>query len=317
MKEIFTILCVTLAIIAQSQSVADLEEYNIGVDTFLSGVHANGAFASGDVEFLNDYNDQFMAWTGFAVSSMTDTVSPGFLNQYSSMAGHGANSSQNYVVAYGFDPVKIILNENVRGRVVKELMVCNNAFAYYSMLNGDQFSKKFGGVNGEDEDYFKLTIRGFFNGQILADSVEFYLADFRFDDNSRDYIIRDWTQVSLDKLGPVDSLLFFLSSSDNGGFGMNTPAYFCVDNVVVDVISSSSRSRVEEVTIFPNPSKYAINVPSEYVGYPYSILDQLGRELESGNLETPQLHISHLEAGQFFLRILLDDRTALAKWVKE
>ena len=28
-------------------------------------------------------------------------------------------------------------------------------------------------------------------------TVEFYLADFRFDDNAEDYIINDWTLVDL------------------------------------------------------------------------------------------------------------------------
>ena len=64
-----------------------------------------------------------------------------------------------------------------------------------------------------------------------TDSVDFYLADYRFADNSEDYIVKDWTFVSLEALGDVDSLLFSLTSTDNDSmFGMNTPAYFCMDN---------------------------------------------------------------------------------------
>jgi hypothetical protein len=60
--------------------------------------------------------------------------------------------------------------------------------------------------------------------------VEFYLADFRFADNSQDYILDSWGFVDLSALGTVDFLEFDLSSSDNGAFGMNTPGYFALDN---------------------------------------------------------------------------------------
>jgi hypothetical protein len=61
--------------------------------------------------------------------------------------------------------------------------------------------------------------------------VDAYLADFRVSDNSQDYVVDDWTFVDLGTLGTVDSLSFELSSSDTGDFGMNTPAYFALDNL--------------------------------------------------------------------------------------
>ena len=62
-------------------------------------------------------------------------------------------------------------------------------------------------------------------------TVDFYLADYRFADNSKDYIVENWEYVDLSSLGVVKSLEFSLNSSDAGVFGMNTPAYFAMDDL--------------------------------------------------------------------------------------
>ncbi|MBN2270361.1 MAG: DUF4465 domain-containing protein, partial [Sedimentisphaerales bacterium] len=65
-----------------------------------------------------------------------------------------------------------------------------------------------------------------------TEPVTFYLADYRYADNSRDYIVDTWRYVDLSSLGPVKSLEFTLSSSDVGAWGMNTPASFVIDSIV-------------------------------------------------------------------------------------
>ena len=42
--------------------------------------------------------------------------------------------------------------------------------------------------------------------------------------------INQWTYVDLSQFGEIDAIMFSLSSSDNGTWGMNTPAYFAMDN---------------------------------------------------------------------------------------
>ena len=62
----------------------------------------------------------------------------------------------------------------------------------------------------------------------MTGTKEYYLADLR--DAEKAYIINDWRYVDLSGLGKVAKLGFELSSTDNGDYGMNTPAYFCFDN---------------------------------------------------------------------------------------
>ena len=58
--------------------------------------------------------------------------------------------------------------------------------------------------------------------------VEFYLADYR--DGSA-AAVDDWVWVDLTTLGYVERLEFEMSSTDAGPFGMNTPAFFAVDDL--------------------------------------------------------------------------------------
>ena len=119
-----------------------------------------------------------------------------------------------------------------KAQTISAVHITNTNYAYYSMLDGDGFAKKFGGPTGADEDWFLLTITGKDAGGNPTGTVAFYLADFRFVDNADDYIIKDWTLVELSSLGEVESLEFGLSSSDGGqGMAMNTPAYFAIDSV--------------------------------------------------------------------------------------
>jgi hypothetical protein len=106
------------------------------------------------------------------------------------------------------------------------------------MLNGDAYAKKFGGETGGDPDWFMLTITGKDADGNEVDTVDFYLADYRFEDNGEDYIVDTWQYVDLTSLGEVMSLEFALSSSDVGDWGMNTPGYIAIDTIMYYPASS-------------------------------------------------------------------------------
>ena len=113
------------------------------------------------------------------------------------------------------------------------MRVTNTTYAGLSMLYGDMFAKRFGGPDGTDSDFFILTIHGLDANGDDTGSVDFYLANYTFQDPNLNYIVSAWTTVDLTPLGNATSLAFELNSSDIGQFGMNTPAYFAMDNLVV------------------------------------------------------------------------------------
>ncbi len=219
--------------------VIDFEDMNIAADSYWAGTPSpapsgtsSTRFQSGSATLTNDFTwtPSFSFWGGWAVSSKTDTTTPGFSNQYSAYAG-GGHQSSNYGVAFGNAPVEFASSSVVQGAYFT-----NTTYTGLSMKEGDFFAKKFGGVSGNDPDWFKLTIFGKDTQENTTGSVDFYLADYRFDNNQQDYIVNQWEWVDLSSLGAVNSIEFSLSSSDVGNFGMNTPGYFALDTLQVSAV---------------------------------------------------------------------------------
>lgn len=187
-------------------------------------------FTDGQAEFqhqISPWGDYFS--NGFVYSNKTDVINGDYTNEFSVIAGKGVGGSANYAVSY--DTSIINLKPNARLSPCTGFYVCNTTYTYKTIENGyPGISKKFGGDTGDDPDYFVLHITGFKNQQPVSDTVKFYLADYRFADNSKDYIVNNWRWVDLRKLGAVDSLKFFYSSSDEGQYGINTPVYFAMDH---------------------------------------------------------------------------------------
>ena len=104
--------------------------------------------------------------------------------------------------------------------VVPGMYVCNNVYALSSMKDGDAIAGEPFGA----EDWFLLTIGGSLEGKAVNTTVEFYLG-------KGTNFVTNWTYVDLSKLGKVDELSFTMSGSRTGDYGLNTPSYFCIDNL--------------------------------------------------------------------------------------
>jgi hypothetical protein len=212
-------------------------------ESYWNGSDGSGGFQSGPAWFNNNYTDWgggYYSWDGWAYSNMTDTTTPGYTNQYSAITGGGFNSNNYGISCVSLDfmsgtyepiPTSLTFTDGADGYMVAGAYFTNTTYAYLSMKYGDVFAKKFGGPSGNDPDWFLLTIIGKDAWGTETGTVKFYLADYRFADNSQDYIVNTWEYVDLSSLGLVKSLEFSLSSSDAGSFGMNTPAYFAMDDL--------------------------------------------------------------------------------------
>ncbi|MFN8286230.1 MAG: DUF4465 domain-containing protein [Chitinophagales bacterium] len=229
----FTLFLLALAVSGSlfSQTVADFENLTLAPNSYYNGSDLAGGFSSGNAYFVNDYDTSFMAWSGFAYSNITDDTTAGWGNQYSAITGGGYNGSANYAVGDEYGNAKVRFTGAQAGQTLSGMFVTNGTYPYFSMKDGDAFAKKFGGPTGTDPDWFMLRVLGWYNGALKQQAVDFYLADFRSPDSTQDYIVRDWRWLDLTALGNVDSIQFILSSSDTSGFGMNTPAYFCIDQL--------------------------------------------------------------------------------------
>ncbi len=215
--------------------LSDFSNLSLPPEYYWNGSDQSGGFASGGAYFSNKYHADWGSWNGWAYSNVSDNATQGWINQYSAITGAGMPSGQTQIPIYAItyvDQESVIRFQEPSAHEVKGVFITNSTFAALSMKYGDAFAKKFGGVDGNDPDWFKLSMWGMKDDE-PTETIEFLLADYRFEDNSENYIIQTWQWVELSTLGKVDSLLFTLSSSDMGDWGMNTPAYFALDHLYV------------------------------------------------------------------------------------
>lgn len=224
-------------------AVSTFDDLTLAPDSHWDGPDSGETgFSSGDAYF--PHHSYTYSWSGFVYSNETDTTTSGYGNQFSAVTGSGVNGSANYAVSCipldwqsgTYNPIPQTVSFSAGSwenydTTISGAYFTNTTYAYLSMRHGDGFAKKFGGTSGDDPDWFKLIIKGIDTGGDYTGTVEFYLADFRFQNNTEDYIVDDWTWVDLTGLGNVIGLEFSLASSDVGDYGMNTPTYFAMDNL--------------------------------------------------------------------------------------
>lgn len=218
--------------LSMSQTLIDFEDVgaNLGNEDFYNGSDNAGGFSAASLLFNNSYNETYDSWTGWSYSNRTDTTTPGFVNQYSSIVGQGDSNSATYAVAFG-NTAEI---QSTTGASFQSFSYTNTTFAALSIRDGDAFAKQFGGPSGNDPDFFSVDVLSLDVDGNEIDSLNFLLADYRFEDNSQDFIVTDWRTLDVSSLNAT-RLGFRFNGSDVGQFGLNTPAYFALDNVVVSV----------------------------------------------------------------------------------
>ena len=313
MNKILIILLLSVSSIS-AQSVADFENYILTPESYLKDASPESGFTSGHVFLPNEYTDagSFDFWSGWVVSNLTDTISQGFLNEGSTFAGSGNNGSENFAVCYAGFPVN--MHFTIEDAYPRHMYISNTSYAALSMRFGDSIAKKFGGTDGSDPDSLVVSIHAWDDGMLKEDSINVVLADFRFEDNSLDYILKDWIKVDLSNLGSVDSLRFTMYSSDTGDFGINTPAYFCVDDIQVDMIQNTiDNDLLQSLSIYPNPCTDQINF-TDHLDGPYSIFDIAGSKVQSGRINGNKLDVGQLKQGSYLIHI--DGFEGLYRFVK-
>jgi hypothetical protein len=299
----------------KSVTYANFENIDLSASGYYNGSDGKTSFASGNFRFFTEYTASWDSWSGFAVSNKTDNTTPGWANQYSAITGKGVLGSANYAVAYP-NPVSTIAFKDT---TVSGVYVTNSTYAYLSMKNGDSYAKKFGGDSGDDPDWFLLTIEGFDSANKSTGKVYFNLADFAYSINSNDYIINTWRWVNLKSLGRISKLEFSLRSSDMGTWGMNTPGYFCLDNLNHEITTSVPEMNAIHASVFPNPFTDQIIISGFDGKANVSITDISGRKIaDYTNLVANQVisDLAGLIPGIYFLKIENEGSVFTQKLVK-
>jgi hypothetical protein len=120
---------------------------------------------------------------------------------------------------------------------VEGLYATNVTYTYLAVVDGNDGA---GFVKGPfaGGDWLRLDVIGLDESGAETGRVPLYLADYR---DGKSEALADWTWYNLESLGPrVSALEFEMTSTDSGPFGMNTPAYVAMDDLVFRVVPEPS-----------------------------------------------------------------------------
>ena len=302
-------------------------------DTFYNGADNAGGFVLKNIFFPNSYNQAWNSWSGWSVSTQYDTTTVGFANQYSSwtkplitfpesgfyypeyhLVNSGVNNEMRSPYLAG-GKVGIFEADKLGGL---DVYITNASYAYLDMKKGSGFSKKFGGDSGNDEDYFRLIVSSIsaVGDTLLTDTI--LLADYRFVDNDKDYILNTWKRA---KITACHKVAFHLESTDNGGFGMNTPAYFCISLGRRESLSVRNIETSVAVSAYPNPAYSKITFISDEAMSKVEVVAIDGRVVldhsPAYKTRNTNVDLSLLTPGVYFAIVHTDKGIATKKFIKQ
>lgn len=207
----------------------DDESYYNGLgedDSDWTSPGTDSKFFSGSYSFnTNRHSDSW--WGGFGISSQTSTDFATLSDQFKSAAG-GGHESANYAVVYSYDGAPYCItptHAGAEGSSVEGCYVTNAAYAADAIVNGDGMTPG----SFAKGDWFKLIVKGEKPDGSVS-TVEYYLADYRSENEPDHYYLDTWQWIDLRPLGTVTKISFAFDGSRKNSYGLTTPTYFCMDD---------------------------------------------------------------------------------------
>lgn len=256
MKRLFFYLAATLLVVGCNPPIEDKISHIVDFENidnaFLAGPTAYGdnLYEGADNQFISytdpatslvfGINEAFDAHNfyngGFAISQWNNMSENLYTNQCSvyykdpktQMGGY--NGSKTFAIFHtsATAPTEIYFSQSGKEVQFAYCYVANSTYTYLSAKNGSDYNAA---LNYSNKGWLKLTITGYDTAGNVTNSVEHYLADFRNEKSSG--LSEGWERVDLSTLGFVAKLSFDITGSDVGEWGLNTPAYCCIDEIAI------------------------------------------------------------------------------------
>ncbi|ATV28853.1 secretion protein [Prevotella intermedia] len=205
---------------------ATLENLYLDNESHWNGAKGNGYFLSGSYKFHNGAKPNQNYFYDCMYSNETATTYSGLQDQWRNIVGKGYDNSENYGISYPQEGTIDVMNKE-NGDNIRGFYVTNTAWVYDAVKKGDGMSDVAGGF--QKGDYFKLIIKGK-KADNTESQVEYYLADYRAENEADHYVLDTWQWVDLSSLGEVKSVSFKMEGTKKNNWGLTTPTYFAFDN---------------------------------------------------------------------------------------
>ena len=220
-----------------NQFAATMDDNFLAPESFYNGLGkddpsytnpgTSSQFVSGSFAFDTERHTSTW-WGGFALSNQTSTVFESYADQFKSAVGSGHNSA-NYAVVYSYTGANYAANVTnaADGADVSGFYVTNTANNVNAYVNGDGMSTAPGGF--AKGDWFKMTVNVVKADDTTA-SIDYYLADYRADNEADHYYLDTWQWVDLRQFGKIKKMTFGFEGTKRNAYGLTTPTYACLDD---------------------------------------------------------------------------------------
>lgn len=146
--------------------------------------------------------------------------------------GHGHNGSNNFCVHYGYKDdsgysasnLPAIQFKDGENHVIEGMYINNTTYFVNCITNGNGLTTALG-----DKDYVNVVATGYKADGTIVGSRTYPLA------LGTKSFVKTWTYWSLLNLGEVNKVEFNIVGSSDNGYGFSQPAYFCYDDVKVQM----------------------------------------------------------------------------------
>lgn len=179
----------------------------------------------------------YPAWKGFCPSKVNDNKDyqgdwtdhqwgcmP--INPYGGV--YIVGNSESAVSENELENNKCVLRMTTYGKFnPKYAYVTNSSYTYYCAKNGSAFNEAF-----TANDNFVLHIVGVKSGAVTAHLKYALISGGMFLDQ--------WAYITLEPLGTVDEILFYVDSTAKNSYGLTVPAYFCITNFAYNLPSAEN-----------------------------------------------------------------------------
>ena len=325
MKKTILILGLTIGSVFESMAQTPLVFENSFEEQIDSGLAEGQVFngktgqqhyiLGGDMRMNFGWDTTYKYWSGnWAISRVHyNKVEPSDMNKhlYGAITNLGVDNSEVFAVGQNNAAIYSVHPQTIG---LYSFYVTNSTYTYNSMKFGDAFAKKF---KAADKDSLILVVNVYSKGE-KKHQKRVTLADFRFLDTTKNFLLDTWQKVTLTVEG--DSVVFEMQSSDNGSWGMNTPAFFVVDKLTIMKLASVNRLKMNQLSVYPNPVSQSLNIVSKSEIKMIEIFNFEGQQMlkQLMNPDSRKLDVTNLNSG-FYIGIVTDvnGQKSQIKFIKE
>ncbi len=178
--------------------------------TGLSGGTSSSSYSYGDYSYTTWDN-------GVAISNYIETNVADSCDYLHQLSVPVSNGSSNFGIVW--DSATLTFSSGT-AHIIQSIDVCPTTY----LLGVELYGNAYASALTSEGSYFTMTVTGS-NGAY----VDIPLAK----DGT---IVQTWKEYSLTSLGSVTSISISFSGSDEGDWGLNTPKYAAIDNIVVSML---------------------------------------------------------------------------------